>query len=332
MRIVTQEEIMDIEISVGEKEYVVCHNNNYFKMGILEGKLFEAIYNGIELEEIQKKFNLSIEEVNQFVDILRKNNIIGTPAKKKNNIFFFRIPLFSADKIATNVAEFIYKHFIAFKILFILFNITIIAGLAAFMINYREFLNFEYIKLYGVQYVILYIALALSIFLHEFSHGLTCKLLGCKVGKIGFILIFFTPAFYCDISGIRMTHDKRKQILTALAGVYMNLFLMSTSALFYISTNINLFASFSLMQLTFIISNIIPIIKLDGYWVLSFATGITNLYQKSIKGVHYIWNGKNKTERFIGVYGLITWIVIIFSIANMILFIIQILISKLLVF
>lgn len=35
---------------------------------------------------------------------------------------------------------------------------------------------------------------------HEFAHGLTCKHFGGEVREMGFMLIYFQPAFYCNVS------------------------------------------------------------------------------------------------------------------------------------
>jgi hypothetical protein len=36
--------------------------------------------------------------------------------------------------------------------------------------------------------------------LHESAHGLTCKHFGGQVHEIGFLLMFFMPCFYCNVS------------------------------------------------------------------------------------------------------------------------------------
>ena len=38
--------------------------------------------------------------------------------------------------------------------------------------------------------------------IHEFGHGLTCKHFGGDVHQMGFLLIYFTPAFYTDTTDI----------------------------------------------------------------------------------------------------------------------------------
>ena len=36
--------------------------------------------------------------------------------------------------------------------------------------------------------------------LHEFAHGLTCKHHGGEVHEVGFLLMYFMPCLYCNVS------------------------------------------------------------------------------------------------------------------------------------
>lgn len=316
MNTLTREEFEDIEISPNETEYLIRHQDRYFKLGLVEGQIFEALYNFEEQEDILNRFKITANDLSSFIQVLRQNGIIGALVKEKKNIFFYRIPLIEVDNVADKVMDFVKKYKTLFFILFVLYNITILAGLPVFISHYTEIVSLNSIKLLPYEYFILYISILISVMLHESAHGLVSKLFGCKIGKIGFILIFFQPAFYCDISGIRMADKKYKQVMACLAGVYMNLFLGSATALIYCRTHYRIAAAFTIIQFTYIFSNLFPFIRLDGYWILSFITGITNLYQKAMKGIHYIWSGHGIKEKFIGLYGLVTYVIIFMSLAG----------------
>ena len=36
-------------------------------------------------------------------------------------------------------------------------------------------------------------------FFHECAHGLTCKHFGGGVHRMGFMLVYLSPAFFCDV-------------------------------------------------------------------------------------------------------------------------------------
>lgn len=311
MQFLCENEVKDITIECHEKEYIVCNNNNYFKLGLMEGALLKEICNGSSSEVIQEKFNVSEEYIISFIRILREKNLIGEPKQKKNSIFFYRIPLFEADNIVASMADTVKRYKLLFGTLFVIFNIISLVGIADFISEAKDIFSFNNFRLPTMQYVILYVSLLIAIIMHEFAHGLSCKLFNGKVGKIGFMLILFTPAFYCDISGIRMIQSKWKRVMTSFAGIYLNIFLLSVATLIYTLTNISFFACFALMQFSLIVSNLLPFIKLDGYWILSFLTDITNLYDKARHNINLAWKGENLKERFIGIYGILTYCIMV---------------------
>lgn len=319
MELLNKSEIANITFKSNGNEFIICNNNNYFKLGITEGELFRELYNGSDLQVIQSKFNISKEYIECFIKTLRQKNVIGSPKAKKNNILFYRIPIFDADNLITRISNLIKDHITISRLIFGLVNTSIILGITLLFLNWNNIISSNFLSLPKIQYVILYLTLITSIIIHEFAHGVTCKLLGGKVGKMGFILILFTPAFYCDISGVRLIENKWKKVLASFAGIYTNIFLLSISSVMYYFTGKYFFSCFALMQLGFIISNLIPFIKLDGYWILSFITEITNLYDKAIHNVSLTWKGKNIKERFIGIYGILTYCIMVISIISVIL-------------
>ena len=44
------------------------------------------------------------------------------------------------------------------------------------------------------------------------AHGLTCKHFGGRVREIGFLLIYFQPAFFCNVSDAWLFPEKSKRI------------------------------------------------------------------------------------------------------------------------
>lgn len=56
------------------------------------------------------------------------------------------------------------------------------------------------------------LAIVVVTLLHELAHGLTCKRFGGPVRDIGFLLLYFLPAFYCDVSSAWAFSEKRKRM------------------------------------------------------------------------------------------------------------------------
>jgi putative peptide zinc metalloprotease protein len=124
------------------------------------------------------------------------------------------------------------------------------------------------------------------VMLHEFAHGLTCKHFGGQVREIGFMLIYFQPAFYCNVSDAWLFPKKAHRMWVTFAGGYFEVFLWALATLVWRltdpSTTINHFALIVTATSAFkMFFNMNPLIKLDGYYLLCDWLDIPNLRQKA---------------------------------------------------
>src|SRR4030095_14687509 len=137
--------------------------------------------------------------------------------------------------------------------------------------------------------------------IHEFSHGLTCCHYGGKVHEVGFMLIYFSPAFYCDVSDSYMFPKRTHRMAVALAGGFAQLTLWGACTIIWRITDSSAFINqlalivvvFSGLQTLF---NFNPLIKLDGYYMLSDFLEIPNLRSKALRSL-WDWlagNGKSR--------------------------------------
>lgn len=308
---------LDISIKLQEDGYMVENKGTYFKIGKEEGRILERVVLGHDQDLIISEAGISKEQYEKLFVDLREAGVIGSEIKKKNNILFYKIPLFRADKLFSYVVDFIDRRKELLKILFLIVNVIAALGLLLMVKNGGEMFTLSTFKMSILEYILLYLAFFLSVCLHEFAHGMVCRYVGGKVGSIGLMLILFSPAMYCDISGIRMVEDRRKQIAASAAGVYVNLIFMAFASIAFAIERKPIFAAFAILSLTTIISNLVPVIRLDGYWILSFATGITNLYRKSLKGVGKLFKKSSAKERFIALYGIVTYAFILMAFGSL---------------
>ncbi|MHB8128903.1 MAG: hypothetical protein ACYDEX_07890 [Mobilitalea sp.] len=307
---------LNIAIKLQEDGYMVENAGTYYKIGKREGRVLERVVNGEDKELIIQEEGITEEQFDQLFQGLREAGVIGKNIKKKNSILFYKIPLYEADKIFSSVAEFLRRKKELFKIIFVIINVLAACGLFLVFKNGTEIFSLSTLKMSPFEYVIVYLAFFLSICIHEFAHGTVCRYVGGKVGTVGLMLIFFSPAMYCDISGIRMVEDRRKQIAASAAGIYINIVSMAFASIAFTFYQQPIFAAYIILSFTTIISNLIPVIRLDGYWILSFATGITNLYKKSLKGVVRLFTKCSRQERFIAVYGVVTYLFIFVALGS----------------
>ena len=128
---------------------------------------------------------------------------------------------------------------------------------------------------------------------HEFAHGLTCKRFGGEVHEIGFLLLYFQPAFYCNVSDAWLFPKKSHRLWVTFAGAYLEIFVWSLATLAWRATEPDTWINFVAMVVMATsgiksVFNMNPLIKLDGYYLLSDYLEVPNLRQRStsyLKGI-----------------------------------------------
>ena len=131
---------------------------------------------------------------------------------------------------------------------------------------------------------------------HEFSHGLTCCHFGGKVREVGFMLIYFQPAFYCDVSDSWMFPSRRNRMWVTFAGGYIQLVIWGICTMIWRVTDPDtLINQIVLIVIVFAglqtVVNFNPLIKLDGYYMLSDYLEIPNLRAKAMSSL-WAWLGR----------------------------------------
>lgn len=123
--------------------------------------------------------------------------------------------------------------------------------------------------------------------IHEFGHGLTCKHFGGDVHQMGFLLIYFTPAFYTDTTDILLFPRGSHRQWVIFAGIWIELVVCGLSAVVwhftFPGTVVNDLAYKMMLVggLSGTLLNLNPLIKADGYYALSQFLDIDNLREEA---------------------------------------------------
>ncbi|HIG45669.1 MAG TPA: HlyD family efflux transporter periplasmic adaptor subunit [candidate division Zixibacteria bacterium] len=133
----------------------------------------------------------------------------------------------------------------------------------------------------------LYILSFLVITIHEFAHALACRHFGGKVQDMGFILIFFLPGLYTNVSDSYLFERKRDRMIVMLVGMYSGILIGATAAIIWRITDPTAWihqVSLMLMMASLwgLLFNLNPLIKLDGYYILNDWFDMPNLRRKAI--------------------------------------------------
>jgi len=154
--------------------------------------------------------------------------------------------------------------------------------------------------------VLLYVAFAFIKGFHEMGHAISCKKFGRQSGTggevhvIGIMFLVFTPVPYVDASSSWALRNKWHRAIVGAAGMWVELAIASIAAMVWarvgvpwihaFAYNVMFVASFST-----IVFNANPLLRYDGYYILSDLLEIPNLGQRANEFIYYlvkryVWN------------------------------------------
>lgn len=141
-----------------------------------------------------------------------------------------------------------------------------------------------------VMLVLLYPA---SKLLHELGHGYMAKANGAEVHEAGMMLLVLLPVPYVDASASSAFGDGWRRILVAGGGIMVELTLAALAMIAWVHLPPGLWraAAFNLMLLcsvSTLLFNGNPLLRFDGYYMLSDLLQIHNLDQRSRRYLLYL--------------------------------------------
>jgi putative peptide zinc metalloprotease protein len=137
-------------------------------------------------------------------------------------------------------------------------------------------------------------AVALAKVLHELGHALTCRRFGGECHEIGIMLLVFTPCLYCNVSDAWMMTNKWRRIAVGAAGIWVEMMLASAATFIWWWTGPGLLNGLCL-DLMFVCSvstvlfNGNPLLRYDGYYILSDLVEVPNLQEQAGRVVRRWW-------------------------------------------
>lgn len=123
--------------------------------------------------------------------------------------------------------------------------------------------------------------------IHELGHAFTCKYYGGRVHEMGAMLIYFEPAFYCNVNDSWTFPELRQRMWVTVAGSWIQMIVASLAAIVWWSTEpgtlVNQIAIAAVLigGITTVLANVNPLIPLDGYYALSDYLEVSNLRQRA---------------------------------------------------
>jgi putative peptide zinc metalloprotease protein len=338
-QVVIKDPVTDAYFQLGEEEW------------FLLSQLNSDATSATVLDAFQRKFNdeLTPEDLDEFLEIASKRHLLkdksgnqsaekryvdsedlgwnepDRPAalasgkKPRQSILFWRRNLFDPDRLFNRMEPWVRW---IWSVEFFVISCFVIAAAgmelwshrAAFLATFPQSLRWETL-------IAVWFTLVVATVCHEFAHGLTCKHHGGEVHEVGFLLMFFTPCLYCNVSDAWLIPSKWHRLGVTLAGAWCDLCLWALATFIWRLTVadalVNYLASVVLSVCgTRVFLNFNPLLKLDGYYLLSDWLEIPNLRGRSwerwlgwLRCVLWGAPRPDPTKRDVAItlYGMISW-------------------------
>jgi len=208
--------------------------------------------------------------------------------EKLMSFLFFRMPLFNPDIVLNKT-----QHLTKFLFTWWFFAIWIMLLTGASLLVVRGFEQLiqpiEGILVATNLPFIMILMIILKV-IHEFGHAYACKRFGGTVPEMGVFLIVFAPMAYVDASASWGFPSKMRRLLVSLGGVYFESIVAMLAIYIWFLTGPGLLHDMAynvifLAGVTTLIFNLNPLMRYDGYYVLSDVTEIPNLRQRATQYV-----------------------------------------------
>lgn len=231
----------------------------------------------------------------KFVDFARKskrpaNNLLALWAKVFSKLIFLKIPLVDPSpwlgKLTAKFSWVWTRPFIIGCLCFFAWTlIWLFTNRQEFASNNITFFSPQNLALIWIQMILIKTC-------HEFGHAMTSRHFGAEVHEMGVCMICFTPCGYVDATDAYMMKYKRHKIYTVIAGIFIEFIIASIAAYIWLYSGPGLiknlaFNAMIVASINTVFFNMNPLMKFDGYYVISDLLEIPNLRTKSISYCSY---------------------------------------------
>ncbi|MCA9167260.1 MAG: biotin/lipoyl-binding protein, partial [Planctomycetales bacterium] len=289
-------------------KYYRFQEEEYSILRMLDGNCsFDEIKQRFEREYAPQK--ISLGDLQHFIGMLHRSGLLITDAEgqgqqlrkrrdeavrrellsKLSNVLAMRFKGIDPDKLLNWLAPFTNWFFTKWAGIFWgLFGLSALLLVGVKFEVFRQRLP-AFHEFFGPEnWIFLGATLAITKVLHEFGHGLSCKKFGGECHEIGVMVLVLTPCLYCNVSDSWLLPNKWHRAVIGAAGMYVEVVLASMATYLWwfsepgLLNHICLSVMF-ICSVSTVLFNGNPLLRFDGYYIMSDIAEIPNLRQKATK-------------------------------------------------
>ena len=289
-------------------QYHRLQEEQYHALELLNGeRSLEQVKD--DLRDAYPTLHLTMSDVQQLITDLHKKGLVQSLRSgqagslvlerrktKREKLFgqlksllYLRLP--GWDPEATLTAMYPFTRWIYNPIVVWLCMLFVASSWVLLLVNFDAFRSKlpEFQSFFGwPNLMYIWVVLGGAKIIHEFGHGLSCKHYRGECHEMGVMLLVFSPCLYCDVTDSWMLRSKWQRIIIAAAGMYIEVILSAIAIYVWWYTRPGLLHHLALnlffvTTITTVIFNANPLMRFDGYYMMSDFLEIPNLRAKSDK-------------------------------------------------
>ena len=148
-------------------------------------------------------------------------------------------------------------------------------------------LYFSFATMSAVDLLQFWILLFVVGFIHETAHGLTCRHYGGQVHSMGLMFLYLLPCFFCDVTEIWISASKIQRLYAIIAGIWIESTICGLAMIVWTNTATGgwlhnfIYQIILFTGIAIVVINLNPLIKLDGYYLITEIIEIPDLKERS---------------------------------------------------
>lgn len=271
-------------------------NRRFFRLGHSAGLACDLMDGQRDTAAIATELSLRFElafpvtAVDKLVDKLGQLGFLvdgkapPRPRSIRGGPFFLIVPLFDPDRMLDRLRAPL-RALTSLPVL-VLLGLGAVGGASALLtLGGKQALG----ALGGYSSIDLWVSYAvvtLAVLGHELAHAAALKRFGGAVHEMGIVLIYFLPCFYCNVSDAYLL-PRRQRLWVSFAGIFFELGLwglaVGVALTLGVDAGVGRVAALTAAAVGVkgLLFNLNPLIKLDGYYLLTDLLQIPNLRQRA---------------------------------------------------
>lgn len=207
------------------------------------------------------------------------------------SIMFIRIPLFDPDAFLRRIVP-VFRYIIS-PVGAVVWLAVVIAALKMVIDRFDQVTDQAQGILSPDNLVLMYAGLVVIKTLHEFGHAIICRRFGGEVHTMGVMLLIFTPLPYMDATSSWSFRSRWLRALVGAAGMITEIFVAAIATFVWAKTGPGAIhgLAYNMMfiaSVSTVLFNANPLLRFDGYYILSDLMDIPNLHSRAQKHLRHI--------------------------------------------